>query len=107
GFYDRLEKKADSFAAELEGVAKKFSLNTTMNRIGSMMTTFFTGEEVTDFASAMKADTGKYSRYYRGMRAQGVYLAPSQFEASFVSAAHTSEDLEKAIESAEKVLAKL
>ncbi|MCK5229377.1 MAG: glutamate-1-semialdehyde 2,1-aminomutase, partial [Desulfobulbaceae bacterium] len=77
GFYDRLEKKADSFAAELEGVAKKFSLNTTMNRIGSMMTTFFTGEKVTDFTSAMNADTKKYSLYYREMLDQGVYLAPS------------------------------
>ncbi len=107
GFYDDLEKKADSFAAELEGLAKKLSLNTTMNRIGSMMTTFFTGEKVTDFTSAMNADTKKYSLYYREMLAQGVYLAPSQFEATFISAAHTAEDLEKTLESAEKALGKV
>lgn len=107
GFYDDLEKKADSFAAEMEGLAKKFSLNTTMNRIGSMMTTFFTGEKVTDFTSAMNADTKKYSLYYREMLDQGVYLAPSQFEATFISAAHTAEDLEKTLESAEKALGKV
>lgn len=107
GFYGRLEKKADSFASELEGVAKKFSLNTTINRIGSMMTTFFTGEEVTDFTSAMKADTEKYALYYRDMLDQGVYLAPSQFEATFVSAAHTTEDLEKTLECVEKTLGKV
>ncbi len=101
GFYDRLEEKAATFAQELENIAAKYQPNTTLNRVGSMMTTFFTDGPVTDFDSAMKADTEKYGMHFREMLSQGIWLAPSQFEAAFISAAHTQEDLQKALEKTE------
>jgi glutamate-1-semialdehyde 2,1-aminomutase len=107
GFYERLDKKAADFAAALEALAQKYSLPTTLNRVGSVITTFFTSTPVTDFNSAMKADTTKFAIYYKDMLAQGIYLAPSQFEASFISEAHTSEDLEKALAKTECSFRKL
>ena len=101
GFYVRLEEKAVSYADELKRLAEKYSMATTLNRAGSAMTCFFTSGPVTDFASAMKADAEKYGIFYREMLSQGIYLAPSQFEAAFISDAHSSEDLELALEKTE------
>lgn len=101
GFYDRLDAKAASYAAELEKLAQKYSMNTTLNRVGSVMTTFFTSGPVTDFASAMKSDTSKFAFFYKDMLSQGIYLAPSQFEAAFISDAHTDTDLALALEKTE------
>lgn len=106
-FYDQLEMKASSFADELKRIAAKYSLQTTLNRAGSAMTTFFCAGPVTDFTSAMKADSQQYAHFYRLMLSQGIYLAPSQFEAAFVSAAHTQEDLEMTIEKTEWAFRKL
>ena len=107
GFYERLDKKATAFADALEALAKKYSLPTTLNRVGSVITTFFTSTPVTDFTSAMKSDTTKFAIFYKDMLAQGIYLAPSQFEAAFISDAHTSEDLEKALAKTECSFRKL
>ncbi|MBU0729099.1 MAG: glutamate-1-semialdehyde 2,1-aminomutase [Proteobacteria bacterium] len=107
GFYDKLNNTAASFADELMRQAEKYSLKTTLNRAGSAMTTFFTEGPVTDFDSAMKADTDKYGRHFRQMLSQGVWLAPSQFEAAFISAAQTTSDLEKALEKNEWSFKKL
>jgi glutamate-1-semialdehyde 2,1-aminomutase len=107
GFYERLDAKAAGFAEALIALAKKYSIPTTLNRVGSVITTFFTDSPVTDFNSAMKSDTGKFSCYYKDMLDQGIYLAPSQFEAAFISDAHTSEDLEKALEKTECSFRKL
>jgi glutamate-1-semialdehyde 2,1-aminomutase len=102
GFYDRLEEKAASFAVELEQLAQKhLPGETTLNRVGSMMTTFFTGSPVTDFKSAMQANTEMYGRFFREMLVNGIWLAPSQFEAAFISDAHTPEDITKALEMTE------
>ncbi|MCK5404840.1 MAG: aminotransferase class III-fold pyridoxal phosphate-dependent enzyme, partial [Desulfobulbaceae bacterium] len=101
GFYVRLEEKAVSYADELKRLAEKYSMATTLNRAGSAMTCFFTSGPVTDFASAMHADAEKYGIFYREMLSQGIYLAPSQFEAAFISDAHSSEDLELALEKTE------
>ena len=68
----------------------------TVNRVGSMLTAFFTDGPVTDYASAKRADTARYARYFHAMLGGGVFLAPSQFEAAFVSLAHSEEDLEAA-----------
>jgi glutamate-1-semialdehyde 2,1-aminomutase len=68
----------------------------TVNRVGSMLTAFFTEGPVTDYASARRADTARYARYFHAMLARGVFLAPSQFEAAFVSLAHTDADLARA-----------
>ena len=102
GFYDRLEEKAASYAAELEQLAQKYLPGeTTLNRVGSMMTTFFSGSPVTDFKSAMLADTEIYGSFFRAMLTNGIWLAPSQFEAAFISDAHTPEDIAKALEMTE------
>jgi glutamate-1-semialdehyde 2,1-aminomutase len=61
-----------------------------MNKVGSMMCTFFTEEDVTDFVGALKSDTELYGRYFHGMLQRGIYLAPAQFEALFVSTTHTT-----------------
>ena len=71
------------------------------------MTAFFTGEKVVDFDSAMKADTNLYAAHYRQMLSQGVYLAPSQFEVAFISAAHSENDLERALKMTEWSFKKL
>jgi glutamate-1-semialdehyde 2,1-aminomutase len=107
GFYADLEEKSAWFGGEMAKIVAKFSIPTVFNRIGSMMTCFFVKEPVTDFESAMRADTGLYGQYYRQMLAGGVWLAPSQFEAAFLSAAHDREHLEKALMVTESSFKKL
>jgi len=106
-FYADLEEKSDWYAGELARIADAADVPTVLNRIGSMMTCFFTGDAVTDFATAMKADTERYGLYFRLMLAGGVWLAPSQFEASFVSAAHDRTHMEKALKVTESSFKKL
>ena len=101
GFYERLEEKAAGFSSDLSQLARKYSIPSTVNRVGSALTAFFTEGPVTDFTSALKADTERYGVFYRDMLSQGVWLAPSQFEAAFISAAHTRNDLEFALEKTE------
>ncbi|MGA3076459.1 MAG: glutamate-1-semialdehyde 2,1-aminomutase [Bryobacteraceae bacterium] len=72
----------------------------TVNRVGAMFTWFFTDQPVTDWDSAKLADTGKFAAFHRSMLEQGIYLPPSQFEAAFVSAAHTDEDIRRTREAA-------
>jgi glutamate-1-semialdehyde 2,1-aminomutase len=71
------------------------------------MTGFFTTEPVTDFTSAMKADADRYGQHYRQMLAEGIYLAPSQFEVAFISAVHSEKDIEKALKMTEWSFKKL
>jgi len=77
----------------------------TVNRVGSMFTWFFTDQPVTDYESAKRADVTQFARFHRSMLEQGVYLPPSQFEAAFVSAAHTAEDVRKTAEAARNAFA--
>ncbi len=95
--YDILEEKsaylAEGFANNLKSLGKNYA----MNRVGSMMCMFFTEGEVNDFNGAVKSDTGLYGKYFNGMLERGIYLAPAQFEALFVSTAHTKEDLDATI----------
>jgi len=107
GFYDRLDAKAASYASELQALAKKYSIDATLNRVGSVMTTFFTKQAVTDFDSAMTSDTEKFASHYQNMLAEGIYLAPSQFEAAFISDAHSPEDISLALEKTECSFRKL
>jgi len=91
--YDQLEARAARLCASApEGV--------TVNRVGSMFTWFFTSEPVTDFESAKKSDTARFGRFFRAMLDRGVYLAPSQFEAAFLSAAHSERDIDETIAAA-------
>ncbi len=91
--YDQLEQRAAKLCAAMpEGV--------TVNRVGSMFTCFFTPGPVTDWESAKVSDTARFGRYFRAMLERGVYLAPSQFEAAFVSAAHSEDDIDRTIAAA-------
>ena len=96
--YNKLEEKSAYFEKGIKENLKRLNENLTLNRVGSMLTLFFTNEEVKDFRSAVKADTKLYGQYFHEMLKRGVYLPPAQFEAFFISAAHTKEDLDKTIE---------
>ena len=100
--YRELEEKGRRLFAGLAGAAQSAGLAVQVNRIGSMGTPFFTREAVTDFASAKRSDTGMFRRFYAGMLEEGIYLAPSPFEAWFVSTAHDDRSIDKTIACAEK-----
>jgi glutamate-1-semialdehyde 2,1-aminomutase len=72
----------------------------TGNRVGAMFTFFFTDQPVTDWESAKRSDTARFGRFFRAMLDRGIYLAPSQFEAAFLSAAHTDDDIQRTIDAA-------
>ena len=95
--YVQLEKSSEyiekGFKENLSAVGKNYA----MNRVGSMMCMFFTENKVGDFKSALKSDTALYGKYFHEMLNRGIYLAPAQFEALFVSTAHSKEDLDKTI----------
>jgi glutamate-1-semialdehyde 2,1-aminomutase len=96
--YDRLETRAARLcSAAPAGI--------TVNRVGSMFTFFFSSEAVTDWDSAKRSDTARFGRFFRAMLDRGIYLAPSQFEAAFVSAAHSDEDIDRTIAAAKEALA--
>ncbi|MDI3339497.1 MAG: glutamate-1-semialdehyde 2,1-aminomutase [Sphaerobacter sp.] len=95
GTYARLEALGARLAEGLTQAAAAAGVPLTVNRVGSMLTGFFAEGPVTDYESATRADTARYARFHRAMLRRGVYLAPSQFEAAFVSLAHTDEDLER------------
>jgi glutamate-1-semialdehyde 2,1-aminomutase len=94
GFYDDLDAKAARLADGIEKLAHRRELPARLNRVGSLMTLFFTAEPVYDYATARKADAQRYARFFHALLDRGVYLPPSQYEAMFVSAAHTDADVE-------------
>jgi len=96
--YKTLEEKSSYLENGMKENLKKLGKNFYMTRVGSMSCMFFTEDEVTDFKSAVKSDTKLYGKYFNEMLKSGVYLAPAQFEAMFVSTAHTKEDLNQTIE---------
>lgn len=88
-------EKIDKSAAKIEKAFNESSAKVRVNRIGSLMSAFFTEKEVRDYDGATSSDTAEYARYFDYMLENGIYIAPSQFEAMFVSAAHSEEDIEK------------
>ena len=104
GTYRTLAEKADYLGEGMQGVFSKAGVPTWTNRVGSMWTTFFQEGPVTDYRTAKKSDTAAYARYFHGMLSRGVYLAPSQFEAGFVSLAHTRRELDRTIAAARQTL---
>lgn len=100
GIYEALEEKSAWLADSLAESAAAGTIATCQNRVGSMMTLFFTAGPVTDFESAKASDTGRYAEYFKHMLENGVYLAPSQFEAAFVSLAHDEDNLARTAASA-------
>jgi glutamate-1-semialdehyde 2,1-aminomutase len=98
GTYEALEKSSRTLEEGFSANAKRLGVACRINRVGSMLCPFFTAEPVTDADSAKLSDTGFFSRYFSRMIRNGVYIAPSQFEAGFVSLAHSREDIEKTID---------
>lgn len=100
GVYQRLEDLSAQLEAGLRSAASDAGVPVTVNRVGSMLTCFFTDAPVTDYASAKRSDTARYARFFWAMAERGVYLAPSQFEAAFVSLAHAPNDIEATVSAA-------
>jgi len=105
--YADLEEKAAEIEKILLKASNRHSIPVCVNRSGSMLCVFFTGRKVTDYATALSSDTKKFSAYFAGMLEEGIYTAPSQFEAMFVSAAHTADDIRKTGEAADRVFSTL
>ena len=97
--YKTIEKKAEKLAAVMR---ETFGETVCVNQVGSLMSLFFTDEKVVDYDTVQTSDTNRYSAYFKAMLKEGIYLAPSQFEAMFVSAAHTDKDIEKTCEQIRK-----
>lgn len=105
--YNTLEKNSSHLEEGLVDAARKAGVSTRFYRAGSMFCTYFTDQDVFDYTSAKTADTKKFARFFKGMLEKGVNLAPSQFEAGFMSLAHTSSDIDKSIKAAYETLKKL
>lgn len=105
--YARLEQLTKRLCEGLVAAAKDAGIPHQLNRRGSMWTLFFTSEPVTDFESARKSDTARFGKFFWAMMDRGVYLPCSQFEAAFVSAAHTDTDIDTTIAAAREALATL
>ncbi len=107
GFYDALDEKSERLTAGLRFSAEQIGIEVSVDRVGSMAGLFFTGSEVKNFEDAKKSDLEMFSAYYRGMLQRGIYLAPSQFEALFVSSAHNNEYIDQTIRAAAEVFAEI
>jgi glutamate-1-semialdehyde 2,1-aminomutase len=104
GVYKTLEKSSAELEQGLRDVAREAGIPAVINRVGSMFTSFFTDRKVKDFASAKTSDTVRFGNFFRAMLKNGVNLAPSQFEAAFMSLAHTRADIANTVEAARKSL---
>lgn len=102
GTYETLERRAALLADGLAGAAEEAGVEVCLNRVGSMLCSFFTAGPVNDYAAATRSDTGKYAVFFKALLDEGVYLAPSQFEAAFVSLAHGEEEICYTIEAARR-----
>jgi len=105
--YEELDRKGKKFGDGLKEAAQEVGITAQFTRVGSLNCMFFTDQPVYDFQSAKTSDTAKYAAYFKAMLEEGIALAPSQFEAAFVSTAHTDDDIERTIEAAKKSLKSL
>ncbi len=103
--YDKLNSLSEGLESGLNTVINRTAHNIVIQRYGSLFTLFFTGKkEVSDYGDAAGCDLDKFSRFFRGMLGRGVYMAPSQFEANFISVKHTPADVERTLKAAGRVL---
>jgi len=102
--YGRLDRLSHRLSSGIQKTINSLGLPLTQNRVGSMSTLFFTSSHVVDDISALKADTKHFATYFQAMLARGIYLAPSQFEASFLSAVHTEEEIDLTIDANHEAL---
>ena len=107
GVYEHLESRAAALAEGLAAATQKHGIDAWHSRVGSMLMLYFTSETVTDADGARTADTERYQQYFWGLVERGVYVAPSQFEAGFVSLVHSEDDIHKTVQAASEVLANL
>ena len=105
--YDHISAKAHTLAEGLRKAAADTGVPVHINQVGSLLAPFFTPADVNTFTDAKGSDVGKYARYFAGMLERGVYLAPAQFEAMFLSEAHSQADIEHTISAAQEVLESL
>jgi glutamate-1-semialdehyde 2,1-aminomutase len=104
GLYERIERLAATVVAAIRETLDAEKISGHVNAIGSLATLFFSKDPVNNYNDAKKSDTKRYTQYFRNMLERGVFLAPSQFEASFVSVAHTDSDIAFAINTAQESL---
>ena len=104
--YDELERKSEKLCAGYESNVKKLGIKAQFTRVGSMFSMFFTDQNIIDFESVKSSDTNFFRSYFTSLLEEGVYIAPSQFEAGFMSAVHTDEEIEQTIEANYKALQK-
>ena len=108
GFYEKLSQKTKQLVAGMLDLAKTAGVPLTANQVGGMFGLFFTdADKVTDFAGSMACDQERFKKFFHGMLDRGVYMAPSAFEAGFVSSAHTDDDIAKTLSAAAEVFSSL
>jgi glutamate-1-semialdehyde 2,1-aminomutase len=108
GFYEKLAEKTEYLVTNMKQRASQAGISMTVNNVGAMFGLFFTEhEKVSLFSQVMQCDQELFKRFFHGMLEQGIYLAPSAFEAGFVSAAHSDEDIEKTLDAASAVFKSL
>jgi len=105
--YPQLEANAKAVAEGVLALARKHAIPMTLNQVGSMWTWFFTGSEVTNYDQAATCDTARFGRFHRSMLDRGVWLPPSQFEAAFLSIAHTQSEIDQTLAAADEALAEI
>jgi len=102
--YEKLEQLGAALEAGMKDAAKSAGVPVQFNRCGSMFCAYFTSEPVHSVADAMKSDRERFKKYFHGLLAKGIYIAPSQFEAGFISTAHRDADIQKTVKAAAKVM---
>lgn len=106
-FYSRLDVLGTSLQAAYSQAASSSGIDITINRLGSLMSVFFSGQRVSDYDNAMKSDLSRFKKYFSLMLEEGIYIAPSQFEALFISYSHTEADMEKTSAAIKQVFSRL
>jgi glutamate-1-semialdehyde 2,1-aminomutase len=108
GFYEQLSQKTEKLITGLQERAKHAGISLAVNQVGGMFGLFFTEDEkISLYAQVTRCDQERFKRFFHGMLEQGIYLAPSSFEAGFVSAAHSDKDIEQTLNAAAKVFQSL
>ncbi len=106
-FYSRLDFLGTSLQAAYLQAASRSGIDITINRLGSLMSVFFSGQRVSDYDNALKSDLNRFKKYFSLMLEEGIYIAPSQFEALFISYSHTEADMEKTSTAIKQVFSRL
>src|SRR5262249_35698475 len=107
GFYKAIDTRASRLGAGIASAVREAGIPATAARFGSLLTLFFSKGPVRNYTDAKKADTQRFASFFRAMLERGIFLAPSQFEALFVSSAHTDADIDRTIAACREALAEL